>query len=72
MEVGNFGDHKQLAGYPSLYEKRLDFGGGYRLYYVHQDKIVVILLIGGDKSTQKQDIAKAWKQWRSMSGKEEL
>ncbi len=60
MEAGNFGDHKQLAGYHGLYECRLDFGPGFRLYFCIEKQRVVVLLVGGDKTTQNKDIAIAW------------
>jgi probable addiction module antidote protein len=42
-------------------EFRVDYGAGYRVYFAQQDKMIVILLCGGDKSTQQKDIAKAQK-----------
>ena len=56
-EAGNLGDHKNLSG--SLSEMRLDIGPGYRLYFTRRDRILVVMLMGGDKSTQERDIAKA-------------
>lgn len=56
-EAGNLGDHKNLSG--SLSEMRLDIGPGYRLYFTRRDRILVVMLMGGDKSTQVRDIAKA-------------
>lgn len=53
-QSGNFGDHKHIAG--SIWEMRLHYGPGYRLYYARKDEIVYILLCGGDKSSQQQDI----------------
>ena len=44
-----------------LQELRIDYGPGYRLYYVQRDKVLVILLCGGDKSTQGRDIKMAQK-----------
>jgi len=38
---------------------RIDYGPGYRVYYVHREAKIVILLCGGDKRTQQQDIKKA-------------
>ena len=38
---------------------RIDYGPGYRLYFTRQGKAIVLLLCGGDKSTQKQDIKQA-------------
>lgn len=59
MSLGNFGDVKQL--YPNMYEARLFFGSGYRIYYTFKNNKLIILLLGGDKSSQKQDIQKAIK-----------
>lgn len=56
---GNFGDNK-VIDYP-VYELRFFFGTGYRVYYMQQGETVVILLAGGDKSTQQKDIDKAVK-----------
>ena len=56
-EAGNLGDYKNLSG--SLSEMRLDIGPGYRLYFTRRDRILVVMLMGGDKSTQVRDIAKA-------------
>lgn len=56
-EFGHFGDHKELGGEVS--ELRFFFGAGYRVYYTVQDGKLVVLLAGGDKSTQQKDIAKA-------------
>ena len=55
----NFGDSKALGG--GLSEMRIHYGPGYRLYYTREGEIVYFLLVGGDKSTQQQDIAKARK-----------
>ena len=57
VENGNFGDHKQLS--PQLYELRFRSGSGFRVYYTIQESIIVLLLIGGDKSSQKKDIKRA-------------
>lgn len=57
VENGNFGDHKQIN--PDLFELRLFFSSGLRIYYTIRDKRVVFLLAGGDKSSQTADIAKA-------------
>lgn len=54
---GHFGDHKQLD--ERLYELRLFYGPGYRVYYTINGGTLVLLLIGGDKSSQEKDIAKA-------------
>lgn len=57
VAMGSFGDHKALAA--NLFELRLFFGPGYRIYYTIKGKEIVFLLAGGDKSTQVSDIAKA-------------
>ena len=57
VENGNFGDHKQLGD--ELFELRMFFGPGYRIYYTIREGRIVLLLVGGDKSTQKKDIKKA-------------
>ena len=59
MEFGNFGDVKPVG--ENLFEARLFFGPGYRLYYTFKGQTLVLLLCGGDKSTQAKDIARAEK-----------
>jgi len=54
VENGNFGDAKQIG--LSLFELRLFFAAGYRIYYTIQKSKVVLLLAAGDKSSQKKDI----------------
>jgi putative addiction module killer protein len=55
--VGNPGDVQSVGD--GVSELRIPYGPGYRLYYTKTGATVVILLIGGDKSTQNSDIAKA-------------
>ncbi len=57
IEQGNLGDHKFLG--EGLYELRFTFGAGYRVYFAQEGEQIIILLIGGDKSTQSRDIEKA-------------
>lgn len=57
MQLGNFGDAKSVGA--GVFELRFDFGPGYRVYYTERNGEIVVLLAGGDKSTQKQDIEKA-------------
>lgn len=54
MEQGNLGDSRSLGA--GLMEIRIDYGAGYRVYYVHREEVVGILLCAGDKRTQRQDI----------------
>lgn len=55
----NFGDVKPVGD--GVFEMRIDYGSGYRLYYALKGSELVLLLIGGDKSSQQRDIAKAKK-----------
>ena len=57
VENGNFGDFKQISN--SLFELRFFFGTGFRIYYTVQNRNIVFLLAGGDKSNQSKDIEKA-------------
>ena len=58
-EVGSFGDWQPVEGEVS--ELRVDYGPGYRLYFVRRGRVVLVLLNGGNKSTQKRDIRRAVK-----------
>jgi putative addiction module killer protein len=51
------GDYKGVGD--GVYELRIDCGAGYRVYFAFRDKTIVVLLCGGDKSTQQDDIKKA-------------
>jgi putative addiction module killer protein len=57
MEMGNPGDSRSVG--QGVLEMRIDYGPGYRIYYAHRGAQIVILLCGGDKRTQQQDIEKA-------------
>ena len=54
---GNPGDVKPVCS--GVCEMRIDYGPGYRLYYVQRGKMLIILLCGGDKSSQRRDVTKA-------------
>lgn len=56
LEAGLFGDVKFFDG---IGELRVDFGPGYRVYFVQRGRVLIILLCGGDKSTQGRDINRA-------------
>lgn len=62
-QTGYFGDYKFLD--EGVFELRLCFGGGYRVYFGKEEAIemIVILLCGGNKGTQKKDIKKAKRYW---------
>ena len=57
VEMGNFGDIASVG--EGVSEFRIFYGPGYRVYFVQRNSVVVILLSGGDKSSQKWDIVKA-------------
>ena len=57
LEQGNPGDSKSVGA--RLLELRIDYGPGYRVYYVRHGTTVVVLLCGGDKRTQQRDIKRA-------------
>ena len=56
-QAGNFGDVKQVG--EGVSEMRVDVGPGYRVYFMRDGHSVYVLLAGGDKSTQAQDIKRA-------------
>ena len=62
---GNFGDCRSVG--EGVFEMRVHYGPGYRMYYARDGAAVYLLLVGGDKSSQSRDIAAAhdlWKQFR--------
>jgi putative addiction module killer protein len=63
--LGNLGDMKTLR--EGLFEMRVDYGPGYRVYCIRKGQVLIVLLTGGDKSSQDADIDKALvlaKEWR--------
>ncbi|HQB93117.1 MAG TPA: type II toxin-antitoxin system RelE/ParE family toxin [Smithellaceae bacterium] len=59
ISLGNFGDVKPVG--EGISELRLNYGPGYRVYFTQKSKRLIILLAGGDKTTQSADIKKAKK-----------
>lgn len=59
VRQGNSGDSKSLRS--GLHELRIHYGPGYRIYFTRKSGLVVLLLCGGDKSSQSKDIARARK-----------
>lgn len=57
LALGNAGDVKPVGG--GVSEMRIDYGPGYRVYFVRRGEVLIMLLSGGDKSTQQSDIAAA-------------
>ena len=66
MQAGNFADHRSVG--EGVYELRIDYGPGYRVYYTLARKRIVLLLAGGDKSSQGEDIATAIGYWKDYKG----
>ena len=62
VEAGNYGDHKSVKD--GVFELRFRFGSGHRVYFGEDGDTVVVLLSGGDKSTQERDIERAKTYWK--------
>ena len=62
VESGNYGDCRLLK--EGVFELRFFFGPGYRVYFGEVEDTIVVLLCGGDKSSQLQDVAKAKAYWK--------
>ena len=65
LSLGNPGDVRPVGG--GVSELRIDYGPGYRVYFLKQEAALVILLAGGDKSSQADDITKARNLARILS-----
>ena len=61
LEDGNFGDYRSVG--TGVFEIRFHFGPGYRIYFGEIDDTIVLLLCGGDKSSQAADIERAKAYW---------
>lgn len=64
VELGNLGDVRPVGD--GVSEMRIDFGPGYRLYYVQKESVIILLLCGGDKDSQQRDIEKAKQIWKEL------
>lgn len=62
LRAGNFGQSRAVGG--GVSELKIDYGPGYRVYFGQDGDEIVILLCGGDKSTQDEDIKKAKEYWQ--------
>lgn len=62
FSTSNLGDHKSVGG--GVWEARVMFGPGYRIYFARVGQRVVLLLLGGDKTSQGKDIRRAQGFWR--------
>lgn len=68
LELGNFGDFRSVG--EGVQELRIPIGPGIRVYFARQSGAIVVLLCGGDKSSQQSDIRRArlyWKDYRSRT-----
>lgn len=68
LRRGNFGDCKHLRG--GLYELRIHYGAGYRVYFGDVDGEMMMLLWGGSKRTQQRDIQRARDYWEEFRSRE--
>lgn len=68
FEMGNLGDHKNVGS--GVFEARVMFGPGYRIYFGKDSDSIIVLLAGGDKASQSKDISRAKGFWGSyLEGK---
>ncbi|MDE0040494.1 MAG: type II toxin-antitoxin system RelE/ParE family toxin [Candidatus Poribacteria bacterium] len=63
LEAGNLGDYRSVGD--GVFELRFQFGPGYRVYFGESDNTIIVLLCGGDKSSQARDIEQAKTYWRA-------
>ncbi len=68
VSSGNLGDYKSLGS--GIFELRIDYGPGYRVYFGQQGEVMVILLCCGDKSSQTSDIRNAEKFWADYKSRQ--
>jgi len=64
LKLGNFGDYKSVG--QEVYELRIHFGPGYRVYFAKKGELFVILLVGGDKNSQSKDIIQSQLLWQEI------
>lgn len=62
VESGNFGKYRTVGD--GVCEFKINFGPGYRVYFAQIGSIIILILCGGDKSTQSEDILKAREYWK--------
>ncbi len=66
VRLGNLGNTRSLGD--KIYELKIDSGPGYRIYFGTDGSRIIVLLIGGDKSSQNRDIQKAKLFWKDYNG----
>jgi len=62
VRLGSLGKNRSVG--EGVFELKIDYGPGYRVYYAIEERTVILLLLGGDKSSQKGDIILARKYWK--------
>jgi len=67
VAAGNLGDYRSLGD--SVFELKIDYGPGYRVYFGQIGKTIILLLCGGDKSTQNRDIRQAKLYWQDYENR---
>ncbi|MFH1191967.1 MAG: type II toxin-antitoxin system RelE/ParE family toxin [bacterium] len=67
MELGILGDYKSIGS--GLFELRLKFGSGYRIYFGEVNNKIILLLCAGDKNSQNKDIKKVKEYWKDYNNK---
>jgi putative addiction module killer protein len=70
VRLGNLGDSRSVGD--GVHELRVDHGPGYRVYFGREGARLILLLLGGDKSSQRRDIARAKELWNEHKGRKGL
>ena len=68
LQLGNLGDYKSVG--QGVFELRVNYGPGYRIYFGQVGLTIILLLCGGDKNTQSQDIRQAKQYWKDYEKRE--
>lgn len=68
VRLGNLGDCRSVGN--GVFELRIDFGSGFRVYFGQEGNDIVVLLCGGDKGSQEKDIRKAKEYWSDYRSRE--
>lgn len=69
LEKGNYSDCTILKGADGIKEARVRAASGLRIYFAEEDNVIIILLAGGDKDTQKKDIKLAKEYWKDYKNR---